>query len=71
MVTVLLANARPACIGSTVTSSGSSYDAPRANTVWIVLTVLPSWPSAPATIICPSSCPPNTTLWPVPACCAR
>ena len=41
MVTALLAKLRPECIVSTVMSTGVSGDAPRANTVWTVLTVLP------------------------------
>ena len=48
IVTVLEATERPACMRSTVTSSGASGWAPRANTVWMVLTVLPSCPASPA-----------------------
>ena len=63
MVTVLLATERPLCMRSTVISRGASGDAPRAKTVWIVLTALPSWPASPAITDCASSCPPKTTPW--------
>ena len=63
MVTVLLATERPLCMRSTAMSSGSSGPAPRAKTVWIVLTDLPSWPARPAITDCASSCPPKTTPW--------
>ena len=63
MVTVELATERPLCMRSTAMSSGASGEAPRANTVWIVLTVFPSWPASPAITDCASSWPPKTTLW--------
>ena len=62
MVTVLLATDRPLCMRSTAISSGASGDAPRAKTVWIVLTDFPSWPARPAITDWASSCPPKTTL---------
>ena len=61
MVTVLLATERPACMRSTATSRGASCDAPRAKTVWMVLTAFPSWPASPAMIDWASSWPPKTT----------
>ena len=42
IVTVLLATERPLCIRSTAISRGASGLAPRAKTVWIVLTAFPS-----------------------------
>ena len=63
MVTVLLATERPPCMRSTAMSRGASGDAPRAKTVWMVLTDFPSWPASPAITDCASSCPPKTTLW--------
>ena len=63
IVTVLLATERPLCMRSTAMSSGASGDAPRAKTVWIVLTAFPSWPASPAITDCASSWPPKTTPW--------
>jgi hypothetical protein len=65
MVTDELAKLRPAWRGSTTMSSSRSGEAPRANTVCNVLTDLPSWPSAPATIDWARSWPPKTTPWPL------
>ena len=60
MVTVLLASERPVCMRSTVMSSGSSAEAGRANTVWQVLTALPSWPTSAAKVAWARSWPPKT-----------
>ena len=35
---------------------------PAAKTVWMVLTVFPSWPASPAITDCARSWPPKTTL---------
>ena len=65
IVTVLLAKLRPAWSGSTVISTGSSVDPPRAKMIWTVFTVLPSWPSRAAMIVWAMSWPPNTgPPWP-------
>ena len=48
MVTVLLASERPACMRSTVMSSGASALAGRAKTVCNVFTALPSCPASAA-----------------------
>ena len=71
IVTALLANARPACMRSTVIASGASGEAPRAKIVCTVFTALPSCPASAATIDWPRSWPPNTTPWPVSAFSAR
>ncbi len=71
IVTALLAKARPACMRSTVISTGASGEPPRAKTVCTVLTRLPSWPARPATIDCASSWPPKITPWPDSALAAR
>ena len=63
IVTVLLATERPLCMRSTAISRGASGLAPRAKTVWIVLTDFPSWPASPAITDCARSCPPKTTPW--------
>ena len=61
IVTVVLATERPLCMRSTAISRGASGDAPRAKTVWMVLTDFPSWPASPAMIDWASSWPPKTT----------
>ena len=64
MVTVLLANDRPACMRSTAISRSASGRPARGKTVWIVFTVMASLPRKAATIDCASSWPPNTTPCP-------
>ncbi len=56
-VTVVLANARPACMGSTSKVSGVSGRAPRANTVCSDLSCLPSAERLAATTVWASSWP--------------
>ena len=63
IVTVLLATERPLCMRSTAMSSGVSDVAPRANTVWMVLTDFPSWPASAAMTDWASNWPPKTTPW--------
>ena len=60
-VTVTLASARPACMTSTSRSTGSFTVPARAKIACSDLTFLSGSVAAAATIICPMSCPPNTT----------